>query len=118
MAPTYSLEVLAARLGVTLGQQGGQPRRGEHDPATGYAELGLLLGVSRTTLRRWRTLGLTEEQADRLAIRCGFLPSEVWPEWSELATRWVAAEGLLGAWGWSPEAVAAELGLPVDMVAA
>jgi len=25
--------------------------------------------------------GLTDQQADRAAVRCGYHPSEVWPEW-------------------------------------
>lgn len=77
----FPLEPLAAAAGVTLGQIGGQPRRHNGDPATGYAELGALLGVSRTTLRRWRTDGLTLAQADELAVRLGFMPHEVWDRW-------------------------------------
>lgn len=77
----FPLEPLAAAAGVTLGQIGGQPRRHNGDPATGYAELGALLGVSRTTLRRWRADGLTLAQADELAVRLGFMPHEVWDRW-------------------------------------
>ena len=39
--------------------------------------------VLRTDLRdwrRWTAEGLTERQADRLAVRAGFVPHEVWPE--------------------------------------
>lgn len=83
----YPLAPLVDALGITLGQVGGQARKGDHDARDGYAELGLQLGASRTTLRRWRTKGLTEDQADTLAIRCGWLPFEIWPEWLDDITQ-------------------------------
>lgn len=77
----FPFEPLAAAAGVTLGQIGGQTRTGDHDPRNGYAELEVLLGASRTTLRRWRQRGLTVDQADDLAGKLGLLPHEVWPDW-------------------------------------
>jgi hypothetical protein len=40
------------------------------------------LGVSRVTLDRYIRLGLDPFRADDAAIRAGFHPSAVWPEWS------------------------------------
>lgn len=76
----FPFEPLAAAAGVTLGQIGGQTRTGGH-PRNGYAGLEVLLGASRTTLRRWRQRGLTVDQADDLAGKLGLLPHEVWPDW-------------------------------------
>lgn len=77
----FPFEPLAAAAGVTLGQIGGQTRSGDHGPRNGYAGLEVLLGASRTTLRRWRQRGLTVDQADDLAGKLGLLPHEVWPDW-------------------------------------
>ena len=88
----FAFEPLAAAAGVTLGQIGGQTRTGDHDPRNGYAELEVLLGASRTTLRRWRQRGLTVDQADDLAGKLGLLPHEVWPRWySVIAVQGAAA---------------------------
>lgn len=38
------------------------------------------LGVSGTTYVRYSCHGVTERTADRLAVRAGFHPAEVWPE--------------------------------------
>lgn len=43
-------------------------------------------GPLQVSGKQWRTYlneGLTEEQADRLAVRMQFLPSEIWPEWAD-----------------------------------
>lgn len=40
-----------------------------------------LLGVSVRSLHRWRRTGLTERQADVLAIRAGSHPGELWSDW-------------------------------------
>lgn len=91
-APTFPLEPLAAAAGVTLGQIGGQTRAGDHDARHGYAELGELLGVSRTTLRRRRSTGIGIDEADEWALRLGLLPHEVWPRWyAVMATQGAAA---------------------------
>lgn len=51
----FPLEPLATAAGVTLGQIGGQPRRSDGDPATGYAELGALnaagIAAARAAIR-------------------------------------------------------------------
>ena len=39
------------------------------------------LGISGHSFRRYLEVGLTEDQADRLAVRCGLHPIEVWPDW-------------------------------------
>jgi len=39
------------------------------------------LGVSGSTMQDYRHRGLTERVADRLAVRAGFHPAEVWPDW-------------------------------------
>lgn len=38
------------------------------------------LGVGGTMQRRYRAEGVTERVADRLAVKAGYLPHEVWPE--------------------------------------
>lgn len=38
------------------------------------------LGISGTTAQEYRALGVTECVADRLAVRAGFHPYEIWPE--------------------------------------
>ena len=40
-----------------------------------------LLQVPRRQVYRWRGSGLTDRQADHLAIRCGLHPVLVWPGW-------------------------------------
>lgn len=40
-----------------------------------------LLRISWATLGRLRSAGLSEEQADRFAVRLGLHPAEVWPGW-------------------------------------
>ena len=92
-APTFPLEPLAAAAGVTLGRIGNPAAGGHqarpHDPRHGYAELGILLDVSRTTLVRWRTNGLTIDRADECALKLGLMPHEVWPRWYAV----IAAQG-------------------------
>ena len=39
------------------------------------------LGISGESFKRYQANGLTAEQADRLAVRAGFHPLEVWPDW-------------------------------------
>lgn len=83
MATRYPLDRLAERIGITLGQHGGQ-YAGE-EPGTG-ADHGLValahrLGVTDRHLRRLRTEGLTTLQADRYAVACGWHPAAVWPGW-------------------------------------
>lgn len=45
------------------------------------------LSISHRSVSRWRRSGLTEAQADELAVRCGMHPCQVWPEWWALADR-------------------------------
>jgi hypothetical protein len=42
------------------------------------------LGVHVRQLYRWRTYGVTADQADDLASSIGAHPSELWPEWWDL----------------------------------
>lgn len=48
-------------------------------------ELGRRIGVSGTTLQQALTLGLSELQADRWAVRAGLVATVVWPEMLERA---------------------------------
>lgn len=42
-----------------------------------------LLGVGGSTWTDYRERGLTPRVADRLAVKAGFHPSEVWPSWAQ-----------------------------------
>lgn len=44
------------------------------------------LAVSATAWRRYKTEGLTFDQADRLATRAGFHPANVWTDWAREAS--------------------------------
>lgn len=44
-----------------------------------------ILGTDRGQMKRWRRTGLTEAQADCLAVHIGRHPSEIWPEWFAMA---------------------------------
>ena len=69
-----------------------EPRSPGTTPGFTNTEIGLLLGVCATTVCRWQADGLSWVQADRLAIRIGRMPWEIWPEWepytTELAEAW------------------------------
>ncbi len=41
-----------------------------------------LLGTTDRQVYRWRSYGLTDEQADRFAITIGSHPAIVWPDWA------------------------------------
>lgn len=43
------------------------------------------LQISGSTLASYRARGLTVTQADRLACRLGYHPSEVWADWGSVA---------------------------------
>lgn len=43
--------------------------------------LALRVGVTRRSLTRQQSTGLSALTADRYAVACGFHPSEVWPGW-------------------------------------
>lgn len=58
----YPIEPLAALMGLSPGQALAQ------------------LGCSGSTAKEYRTIGVSERVADRLATTAGFHPSEVWPE--------------------------------------
>lgn len=51
--------------------------------ASGLTEAALArqVGLSGTTLKKVREVGLSESAADRSAVRVGFHPGEVWSEW-------------------------------------
>lgn len=48
-------------------------------------ELSRALGISGTQWKDSRDNGVGERAADRYAVRLGFHPSVVWPEWTELS---------------------------------
>ncbi len=54
------------------------------------------LGIQPSTLPRH----LTDQQADRWAVRCGWHPEQVWPGWCEAGLRYVDA--VFVAEGWRP----------------
>jgi hypothetical protein len=71
----------------------------ESDPAANA----LRCGVSERAVHRWALAGLTDETADRVALRAGYMPEEIWVNWLDdragrlLATiRW-QAEAKVGA---------------------
>jgi len=43
--------------------------------------LGRKVSGSGSAVRIAAQLGLTDQEADRWAIRCGLHPAEVWPDW-------------------------------------
>lgn len=43
--------------------------------------LRMKVGISGESARRYESEGLTVWQADRLAVRLGFHPANVWPDW-------------------------------------
>jgi hypothetical protein len=47
---------------------------------TTNAELARVLGVTRRTVQRWHTTGLTDAAADAAAVALGVLPGDVWAE--------------------------------------
>lgn len=49
------------------------------------SRLALRVGASGSVVSRAKGAGLTDAQADRWAVACGFHPSEVWPDWFALA---------------------------------
>jgi WhiB family redox-sensing transcriptional regulator len=61
-------------------------------PVSSY-ELGRLLGVSGSTMRRMRDEGLTTAEAERLAARRGLHPTELWPTWPRREQGLSAPEG-------------------------
>lgn len=110
----WPFDPLGAATGVVYGQVGGQ-QVGE--APGGVRELGRLFGVSKKVITRWRKVGLTDVEADVAAVALNLLPSDVWPAFGEAEVRaWLVAEDLLGRFGWAPELVALELGLPVDLL--
>lgn len=46
-----------------------------------WRELQTILRVSWSTLNSFRDRDFDVYQADRYAMRCGWLPMEVWPDW-------------------------------------
>jgi len=52
--------------------------------ATSAHHLAELLGVSDRTVVRWLVVGLLDTQADRMAVRLGYHPSMLWPEWFDV----------------------------------
>lgn len=40
-----------------------------------------MLGVTPRSLQRWRETGLPWGKADALAVKVGFHPSDLWPDW-------------------------------------
>lgn len=49
--------------------------------STDLQQLARALGISDRWARELKATGLTDEQADRYAIRAGYHPSVLWPHW-------------------------------------
>lgn len=49
---------------------------------------GVALGIDESSLTLYRRVGMTELAADRIAVRAGFHPWNVWPEMVEHAIAW------------------------------
>ena len=45
-------------------------------------DLAVALDVTRRTIVRWTQDGVPRWSADRVAVRLGFVPTLVWPDWS------------------------------------
>lgn len=69
-APRYDLQPLLTAAGLTRRQ------------------LRTRLGVSNDTLNTLEVDGLTDEQADRYAIRVGLYPWQVWATWLDDGAGW------------------------------
>ena len=50
------------------------------------------LGIGGYTWAIAKAEGLTEAQADTWAVRCGWHPSNIWPEWWDHAPAWTDDE--------------------------
>lgn len=48
-----------------------------------------------------KTVGLSDDQADRWAVSCGLLPHEVWPDWFDAALTPLDRQFVFGG-GWRP----------------
>lgn len=49
----------------------------------GVSDIARLVKIDRTSLQRWKRDGLTLDQAELVAVRCGFVPENLWPAWRE-----------------------------------
>ena len=65
--PSFDIKVLMARAGAQTAQT--------------MAER---CGLSRKAIHNRVVRGISWAEADRLAVRCGYLPWEVWPEWADV----------------------------------
>lgn len=76
--PTYNLGTLMERARITTAR-----------------ELADRCGVNRKAVHNRARRGLSWSEADDFAIRCGFLPWEVWPEWADVnPMSWVPSHDL------------------------
>lgn len=57
----------------------------------GLRSLARWAGTNATKVRRWRTTGITVDDADRIAVSLGRHPVELWPNWYELPVVWAEA---------------------------
>lgn len=47
------------------------------------AVLAVRLGVSTRTIWRWHNSGLSDVQADRIAVALDYHPANIWPDWHD-----------------------------------
>lgn len=74
--------------------------------ATGLTAYGLahISGMNQGTIRAATAAGLTDQMADRLAVRLGWHPAMIWPGWVDagltVPDRMFLEEGWRPAWLW------------------
>jgi hypothetical protein len=93
-------------------------RRLPYEPLkAALAGTGLMSSLSASTRRTYEEHGVPESVADRLAVRAGHHPSEIWPEWAEIALsptdRQFLSSGWRQTWLWR-ELARDYLRLPLD----
>lgn len=49
--------------------------------ATCDSEIAHATDTCRRTVQRWKHDGMSADQADRAAIRAGYHPANIWPDW-------------------------------------
>ena len=80
--PEPLFQIVARNMGLKPWPQGEFPISKHRDPgAITSAQIACYLEVSEKTIHRYRDEWLTMLLADRLAVRIGRHPAEVWPEW-------------------------------------
>lgn len=72
----FPLKHLADKLGIVVGAPGVNSADGH---PIGHGALAERLGIHIRTVRYYSRDGIPEASADRLAVKAGYLPWEIWP---------------------------------------